>query len=622
MVRLHFIISLISTLALYSSERPNILVIMADDLGFSDLGCYGSSLNTPHLDKLATQGARFSNFRVNAMCVVTRTSLLTGHEHSQSANYSRSLPLPKALADTGYQTSISGKWHQPSHPMDHGFQEFYGFLGGAINNFTGSGSIMRQRKPEAVPNDWFATDAFTTHAITSMEKFLEARKPFFTYLAFNAPHTPLNVPKNLVEKYNGKFDQGWSVLRKKRIAKLRKLGLIDDRYRDTSPMPDVRRWEELPKATRKNEALRMQSYAAIIDNLDTNVGRILKFLDDKKIADNTLVIFLSDNGGDFGNGSIHTEKKIKPWQRNVVPYMANGWAYLKCAPFRYYKSSAFEGGVRVPLIIRWPKGLAHQPGSIANHQTHVSDLYPTFLKLAGTSYAPNPPRVPLMGRSILPLLKNPDLPQKETQHPVLWSFKDTSRGYLDYPWKINSVNEGPWQLFNLAKDPCEIENLAEANPGKLIDLAKAWQNFATTKTNMPQSWYRELSQVQHGWGYHRLTMTSPFITSTPLCSQEGVPLATSLSFTFDKALDFTNTPGRSIRLYRVQDPGTPVWTADPDHNNPAQGRKTITFTNLPKLEANTTYFLLSERGWARCGGKPLPQLNDGAYWFRFRTAAE
>jgi arylsulfatase len=227
-----------------------------------------------------------------------------------------------------------------------------------------------------------------------------------------------------------------------------------------------------------------------------------------------------------------------------------------------------------------------------------------------------------MGRSILPLLKNPSLPQKKTQHPVLWSFKDTSRGYLDYPWKINSVNEGPWQLYNLAKDPCEIENLAEANPGKLTDLAKAWQNFATTKTNMPQSWYRELSQVQHGWGYHRLTMTSPFITSTPLCSQEDVPLTTSLSFTFDKGLDFTNTPGRSIRLYRVQDPGTPVWTADPDHNNPAQGRKTIIFTNLPKLEANTTYFLLSERGWARCGGKPLPQLNDGAYWFRFRTAAE
>ena len=606
----------------FSAERPNILIIMADDLGFSDLGCYGSTIKTPHLDHLATQGARFSNFRVNPMCVVTRTSLLTGHEHSQSQNYRRSLPISKALAAAGYQTSISGKWHQPGHPMDHDFHEFYGFLGGAIDNFTGSGNIMRQRKPEAVPAGWFATDAFTTHAIESIEKSLKANKPFFSYLAFNAPHTPLNVPRDLVEKYNGAFDEGWSVLRKKRIARLRELGLIDDRYRDTPPMPEVRRWEELPEATRKNESLRMQSYAAVIANLDTNVGRILKFLDDKKIADNTLVIFLSDNDGDYGNGSIHTEKKIRPWQRNVVPYMANGWAYLKCAPFRYYKSSAFEGGVRVPFIVRWPKGLAHKAGSVTHHQAHVSDLYPTILELAETSYSPKPPQVPLIGKTILPLLKNPKLPQMETQHPVLWSFKDTSRGYLDYPWKINSINEGPWQLYNLAKDPCEIENLATKNPEKLKSLAKDWQDFATQKTTMPPSWHRDLYQVQHGWGYHRLTMTSPFVTSTPLCSQDNVPLKTNLSFTFAKALDFKNTPNRSLRLYRVQAPRKPVWSADPDSTHPAQGKKTITFTDLPKLAPNTSYFLLSDQAWGRCGAKSLPQLNDGAYWFRFRTGSE
>lgn len=444
---------------LQAAERPNILLIMADDLGFSDLACYGSSLNTPHLDKLASQGTRFANFRVNAMCVVTRTSLLTGHEHSQSANYSRSLPLSKALLDAGYQTSISGKWHQPSHPMDHGFQEFYGFLGGAINNFTGSGNIMRQRTPEAVPADWFATDAFTTHAIASIEKSLADKKPFFTYLAFNAPHTPLNVPKNLVDKYNGKFDEGWSVLRKKRIAKLHQLGLIDDRYRDT-------------------------------------------------------------------------------------------------------------------------------------HQTHVSDLYPTFLELAGTSYIPKGKKVPLMGRSILPLLKNPNLPQKETQHPVVWAYNDTSRGYLNYPWKINSVNEGPWQLYNLDNDPCEITNLAKKHQIKIESLANAWQTFAEKETNMPTAWHRPLSKVQHGWGFHRLTMTSPFITSTPLCSQANVPLKTNLSFTFTKPLDFKNTPRRPLQLFRVQDPTTAIWTADPDESHPAQGQKTVSFAKLPKLQPNTSYYLL------------------------------
>ena len=595
---------------------------MADDLGFSNLGCYGSSIDTPRLDQFSTQGARLANFRVNPMCVVTRTSLLTGHEHSQSDNYRRSLPLPGALSSAGYFTSISGKWHQPGHPMDHGFAEFYGFLGGAINNFTGSDAIVRQRTPEKVADDWFATDAFTDHAIASMSKALDAEKPFFTYLAFNAPHTPLNVPRDLVEKYRGRFDEGWEVLRKKRLARLRETGLIDERYHDSPHMEDVRRWDELPEATRKNEALRMQAYAAIVSNLDTNVGRVLDFLDEKKIADNTLVIFLSDNGGDYGNGNIATDLKIRPWQRNAVPYMANGWSYLKCTPFRYYKSTAFEGGVRVPFIMRWPDGLAHETGSIAKHQTHITDLYPTFLELAGTSYQPKGKRVPLMGQSLVPLLKDPKLPLKKTEHPVAWAFNDTSRGYLVYPWKIVSVNEGPWQLFNLEKDPCEIQNLADSETDRLEQLATTWNDFAKDETTMPPRWRRPLKSEQHGWGYHRLTLISPFVTSTPLCSQAAVPLKTPLSLTFAQKISFENTEGKTIRLYRTSDPATPVWTADPEPGHPGDGGSTITFNDIPTLEPDTAYFLLADRGWINCGGNPLPALNDGAYWFRFRTRSE
>ncbi|YCM45449.1 sulfatase-like hydrolase/transferase [Verrucomicrobiaceae bacterium 227] len=608
-------------LNLIAKERPNILVIMADDMGYSDLGCYGSAIDTPQLDRFASEGTRLSNFRVNPMCVVTRTSLLTGHEHSQSDNYHRSLPLPKALSAAGYFTSISGKWHQPQHPMDHGFDEFYGFLGGAINNFTGSDAIVRQRKPESIPQDWFATDAFTSHAIASMEKALAAEKPFFTYLAFNAPHTPLNVPKPLVEKYRGRFDEGWDVLRKKRMERLRKTGLIDDRYQDSPHMTDVRRWEELPEATRKNEALRMQSYAAVIDNLDTNVGRVLRFLDEKKIADNTLVIFLSDNGGDYGNGNIATDQLIRPWQRNVVPYMANGWSYLKCTPFRYYKSTAYEGGVRVPFIMRWPDGLKHKANSIAHHQTHVSDLYPTFLELAETSYHPSDGQAPLMGKSLAPLLKNPDLPIKETNHPVVWAFNDTSRGYLDYPWKIVSVNEGPWSLYNLQDDPCEIKDLVTTKRGRLKNLADRWLNFAENQTTMPPLWRRPLKTEQHGWGYHRFTLISPFVTSTPLCSQSDVPLKTPLSLTFAEKINFEETKGKTIRLYKTSDPTTPIWTADPEPGSKGDGTHTVTFDDLPTLEPDTHYFLLSDRGWLRFHDNPIPAFNDGAYWFRFRTVA-
>ena len=620
---LRYLLIAITSLSILNAKdsRPNILVIMADDLGYSDLGCYGSAIDTPQLDQLSTQGTRLSNFRVNPMCVVTRTSLLTGHEHSQSDNYRRSLPLSKALSDAGYFTSISGKWHQPKHPMDHGFDEFYGFLGGLINNFTGSNAIVRQRKPEAVPADWFATDAFTSHAIESMEKALAADKPFFTYLAFNAPHTPLNVPKPLVDQYNGRFDEGWDVLRKKRIERLREGGLIDDRYQDSPHMEDVRRWEELPEATRKNEILRMQSYAAVVDNLDTNVGRVLRFLDEKKIADNTLVIFLSDNGGDYGNGNIATDLKIKPWERNVVPYMANGWAYLKCAPFRYYKSTAYEGGVRVPFIMRWPAGLKHQANSIAHHQTHVSDLYPTFLELAGTSYEPKGEQVPLMGRSLVPLLKNPELPLEDTNHPVVWAFNDTSRGYLDFPWKIVSVNEGPWSLYNLQEDPCEITDLATTKRGRAKSLADRWLDFATNETTMPPLWRRPLKKEQHGWGYHRLTIISPFDTSTPLCSQSDVSLNTPLSLTFTQKVSFQNTQGKTIRLYKTSDPSTPIWSADPEPGIKGDGTDTVTFNNLPKLEQDSHYFLLSDQGWIKCGGKPVPAFNDGAFWFRFRTVA-
>ncbi|QTN33561.1 sulfatase-like hydrolase/transferase [Akkermansiaceae bacterium] len=603
-----------------AAERPNILVILADDLGFSDLGCYGSEIETPALDHLATQGTRLSNFRVNPMCVVTRTSLLTGHEHSQSESYRRSLPLPKALADAGYATSLSGKWHQPKHPLDQGFDEFYGFPGGEINNFTGSGNIMRQRKPEPVGKGWWASKAFTDHTIESIGKAVATGKPFFAFLSFNAPHTPLHVRRELVEKYAGRFDPGWDALRKTRFRKLMESGLIDSRHKDTPASADVQPWDELAPEIRRNEAFRMQTYAAVVDDLDTNVGRLLAFLDETKVSENTIVIFLSDNGGDYSNGDIRANHTVVPWDpKSYPPYMSNGWAYLKCTPFRHYKTSAYEGGVRVPFIIRWPAGLKHVPGSIARHQTHVTDLYPTFLELAGTQYTPTGDQLPLLGKSLVPLLENPQLPLAQTLHPVPWAVEDTTRGYLDHPWKIVSTNEGPWRLFNLGEDPCETTDLAGRHPEKLATLAKAWANFAD-ETAMPPGWRTPLRSEQHGWGFHRLTLAWPFKTSSPLCSAADVPVDTVISFSFTEPLDFSGTKGKTLRLYRLQDPHNPVWTSDPEPNDPAQGKNTVTFTDLPKLQPDSSYFLLADRGWAKIAGEPLIQLNDGAYWFRFRTA--
>ncbi|MEP4079393.1 sulfatase-like hydrolase/transferase [Haloferula sp.] len=601
------------------AKQPNILVIMVDDMGFSDLGCYGSTIETPAIDRLASQGTRLANFRVNPMCTVTRTSFLTGHTYSQSDEFKRSLPLPRALADTGYRTSISGKWHQPGHPLDHGFDQFYGFLQGQINCLTGSDAILEQRKKTTPPKGWHATTAFTDHTIKCIDRSVADQKPFFAFLSYNAPHTPLHINRDLVEKYRGKFTKGWQALRRERFERLKKIGLIDDRYTMIPPGPEVREWNKLPADTRTHEDFRMATYAAVIDHIDQNVDRLLKHLDDKGLADDTLVIFLSDNGGDYGNGGIAIDKQQFPWDPKAWPFMSNGWASLKCTPFHYYKTTAFEGGLRVPFIVRWPQGLKHDPDTIVHHQTHITDLYPTFLELAGTAYKPTGKQAPLHGKSLVPLLENPGLPLAATRHPTFWALESTTRGYLDHPWKVVSVNNGPWRLYHLDKDPAEALNLARENPDQLERLANAWQDFATKQTPMPLDWRLPLRKKEHGWGLHRLVRLWGLEDSTPLSSAAEVPLDTTLSFSFAKALDFSKSKDRSLRLYRVQDPDKPVWTADPEPDHVAQGKKTITFDNLPTLESDTTYFLLTDPAWARSGGKPLPPLNDGAYWFRFRT---
>lgn len=605
-----------------AAKRPNILIILADDMGYSDLGCYGSEIETPQLDQLASEGIRLTNFRVNPMCTVTRTSLLTGHTYSQSDHYKRSLPLPKALREKGYMSSISGKWHQPNHPMDHGFDHFYGFLEGQINNFTGSNRIMRQRKKEPVPKGWFATDDFTTHTIQSIDKAMAADKPFFAYLSFNAPHTPLHVAKDLVDKYKGRFDTGWHALRQQRFKKLKQLGLIDDSYVLNPTAADVRKWRELPEKQRKLEAFRMQTYAAVVDNLDQNVGRVLSHLKDKGLDENTIVIFLSDNGGDYSNGNIRTDHLQPPWEPNTLPYMSNGWAALKCTPFRFYKTSCYEGALRVPFIMRWPKSLGHENGTILKHQTHVTDLYPTLLELAGTSYTPAEDQAPLHGKSLVPLLKTKDYPLEKNLHPVFWALEDTTRGYLDYPWKIVSTSEGPWQLFNLAKHPTEQRNLKNQHPDQVIRLAKAWRNFAENETPMPPLWKGQLTNKQHGFGMHRLRKIWGLRDSSPAVSASNVGVQPDISFTFDRPLNFKNTKGKTLRLYRVQEPNKPVWKFDPEPDHPAQGKKTIVFDNIPTLLPNSTYFMETDIGWARSGPRVLHRLNDGAYWFRFRTKAE
>lgn len=631
MLQLFFLPLLLAMECAQGARLPNILLIVADDLGYSDLGCYGGEIDTPNLDTLAKEGVRFAEFHVNPMCVVTRTSLMTGHTHSQSDNYRRSLPIAKLMRQAGYATSITGKWHQPGNPLDAGFDSFYGFLQGQIDSWTGwqrgKPTIQRDREqPKDVPEGWYSTDAFTDNAIAQMNAAQKEGKPFFTYLAYNAPHSPLLAPKENVVKYYGRYRDGWDVLRQKRFERMKAMGLLDARYKMTQADAEVRRWDELTPEFRALESRRMAAYAGMVDKLDENVGRLLKYLRDKKLDENTLVIFMSDNGGDYGNGNIATDAQAIPWKPGgggTTPYASTGWAYLKCTPFRWYKSSAQEGGVSVPFIVRWPEHLASRPGGILKQRLHVTDLYPTFLEIAGVGYPQKDgdrKLAPLYGHSMLPLFNDPALPDHAIHDEIFWAFNFTGKGLVKGDWKIASISDGPWQLYNVKKDPAESTNLAARMPEMVQALDKRWFDFAENHTAMSADWREPIKTYQEGWGFHRIRMAMPaYLYAEPHEAQTGVPLDTHLAFRFSKPISFAHSTGKTIRLYAVSDPHTPVWQADPEPGDPAEGKKTIVFDDLPNLKPNTTYFALTDPGWITLGGKPAGSLNDGAYWYRFRT---
>ncbi len=618
-------------LAANAAERPNILMIVADDLGYSDLGCYGGEIDTPNIDRLAAQGIRFSEYHVNPMCTVTRTSLMTGHEHSQSDDYRRSLPIAKLMRQAGYATSITGKWHQPGNPLDAGFDAFYGFLNGQINSWTGeeAGSLRIQTgrgETGPVPEGWYSTDAFTDHAIGQIDAAVEQKKPFFTYVAYNAPHSPLHAPRKNVEKYYDRYRAGWERLRQERFDRMTRMGLIDDRYRMVPPEAEVRRWDELLPETQALESRRMAAYAGMVDRLDENIGRLLGHLQNQGLAENTLVLFFSDNGGDYSNGDIRTYDQQIPWQSDGAPSVSTGWAYLKCTPFRWYKSCAQEGGVSVPFIVRWPGQLAGKPGSIQTQRLHVTDLYPTFLEIAGLDYPEKEggrKLEPLYGRSMLPLFRDPSLPNLAIHDEIFWAFNYTGKGLVRGDWKISSFSDGLWRLYNITEDPAESTDLAAARPEKLKELNDRWFDFAENRTPMPPDWREPLKDYQEGWGFHRIRMVMPaFESAMPHSSAVDVPLDTGLSFTFSKPVSFAKSKGKPIRLITAGEPEIVVWQADPEPGHPAEGGTTVAFNDLPKLKPNTTYCVLADPGWITVGGQPSGPLNDGAYWYRFRTGSK
>ncbi|MBT3667046.1 MAG: arylsulfatase [Opitutae bacterium] len=474
------------------AKRPNIVLVMADDLGFSDLGCYGSEIKTPNLDQLAKKGLRFSQFYNTAKCHSSRVSLLTGLycEQAGSTKLSRGATIAEVLKPAGYTTWMSGKWHLDKQPTNFGFDKYWGHLSGATNFFIGDNSFRLNGKEWKVPKILNNKPFYTTHGITDFalnfikeEEINQNSDPFFLYIAYNAPHYPLHAPMNAVLKYNDVYDLGWDNLRKTRYAKQLAIGLIPTKFKLSARASHVPSWDSIKPSEKKWEADRMEVFAAMIDLIDQNIGRIITDLKKRHVFDNTLFLFCADNGGCPFERS--RGRNLKPWDPKSYWTYDASWAQASNTPFRLYKQNQHEGGISSPLIAHWPKGLKTKPNSITRQPAHLIDFMATFLELGEAKY---PQQIndrliePLEGKSLVPIFND----KQRSGHEVLYFHFGSDRAIREGKWKLVSAKGGKWELYDLTKDRTELNDLATKYPSRVQQMSIKWFDIAKNKERLKQ----------------------------------------------------------------------------------------------------------------------------------------
>lgn len=487
-------------------SKPNILLILADDLGFSDLGCYGSEIATPHLDRLAAGGLRFKQFYNAARCCPTRAALLTGLYPHQAGvghmlgnwhppSYSSGLnekcaTVAELLRDAGYRTYHVGKWHvggvgakkdTGNHPLNRGFDRAYGSGGGG--NYFALRPLYLDWEDLTPGDNFYATDAFSDSAAKFVTEHGREHqgKPFFLHLCYTAPHFPLHAKPQDIAKYRGKYLGGWDKLREQRFAKQNALGIFDAQTSLSPRDPVAKAWAEVPEAERSEWDLRMAVYAAMIDCLDQGIGRVLDAVKRLGAEQNTLVFFLSDNGASaealdsWPNPARGHKPGSATGTRESHHCIEVGWANAANTPFREHKMWVHEGGIATPLIAYWPAGIAAR-AKLTQEVGHVVDLLPTCLELAGVKY-PTTFRsrelMPLAGKSLVPAFQSGRLGERT----LGWEHEG-NRALRIGDWKLVAPFRGEWELYDLRSDCTELHNLAAKNPAKAQELAAAWQQWA------------------------------------------------------------------------------------------------------------------------------------------------
>ena len=471
----------------HAAERPNIVLIMADDLGFADLGCYGSEIQTPNLDALAKNGLRFTQFYNTAKCHSSRVDLLTGLYCGQAGSeaMNRGATIAELLRPNGYFTAMSGKWHLKQEPTDRGFERYFGHLSGACNFFTGDNTFRLNGEKFEVPQDgsFYTTDAITDYGIRFIDDAIPTEKPFFLYLAYNAPHYPLHAPKEDVMKYRGKYRGGWDKLRAERHKRQLEMGLVRSKWK-LSPRPDdVPAWDSLDAEKKDWEDFRMAAYAGMVDRLDQQLGRVIAHLKEKNLFDNTLIMFCSDNGACPFERTRGKDKM--PWDPASYWTYDTGWAHAGNTPFRWYKQNQHEGGISSPMIAHWPAGLKAEAGSLTHQPAHLIDFMATALDLAGASYPDKHggrELEPLQGRSLVPIFNG----EQRDAHDWLYFHFSNNRAIRQGDWKLVSARGGAWELYNLDADRTELNNLAKSKPDKVAELKDLWHRVAKDIDRLPE----------------------------------------------------------------------------------------------------------------------------------------
>ena len=463
-----------------AADRPNIVLMMVDDLGFSDFGCYGSEIETPHIDALAAGGLRFSQFYNTAKCHSSRVSLLTGLWCNQagSAKLNRGVTLAEVLGKADYSTNMVGKWHLDRQPTDRGFEKYFGHLSGATNFFTGDDTFRLNGEPWSdFDEDFYTTDANIEYATRFLSESLEEKpdQPFFLYVAHNAPHYPLHVREEDYRKYESHYDAGWDEIRKQRRAKQIELGLIDPDWTPAPRPKNVPAWDQLSVEEKSWESRRMAAFAGMVDRVDQVTGNLIAFLKERGVYENTLIMLCSDNGAcpfDRTRGREH-----EPWDPKSYWCYDTGWSSVGNTPFRLHKQNQHEGGISSPMIAHWPAGMTADKGSVTDQPAHLVDFMATAIDLANTEYPNSWSGIelePLQGLSLTPIFKG----ETRKPHDEIYQQFSSNRAIRAGQWKLVSHRLGAWELYDMQADRTEMHDLAKEKPDMVKKLATRWHELA------------------------------------------------------------------------------------------------------------------------------------------------